>query len=219
VGRTAALKTFSMKDATMRRLTVIDLVNKHFPEAIKVTDQRIQRSLEREAAAGWHAGYLPTCRDRYRHVVLVANDDPLKDVFDSVRTDPGAMLPLSLIEHRLATRIDSLGARDKLSAHGLIIKDLSPGIISFTGACPRKARIANFPRYGVPHRGWLVRGVVPDVLGLPGCPKKLHDDRLMQTALMLHQLGIDATDLCDRRAWVHLHPAWTVAERVHEFAA
>lgn len=196
----------------MKRVTAIVLVQKHFPNARRVTDQRIQWSMAREAAAGWHACYVPPCRESHRSIVFIQEDDPMFDVFDAVREDPANVLPLGLLEHRLQARIDTLAARDQLTRYGLIIRDLNPGIISLTPACSRLARVVNYPKYALSKRGWQVRRVVPDVLGLPDCPKKLRDNRRLQTALALHRYGIDATDICDCRDWVRLRPAWTVAE-------
>ena len=203
----------------MKRVKVIELVQKHFPGAQRITDQRIQRTLAQEAAAGWHACYVPTCHENHRHIVFVNGEDPMCEVFDSVHDGPATVLPRNLVEYRLGARIDTLAARDQLSRHGLIIQDLSPGTISLTGNCPRLARTANYPKYGLPNRGWLVRRVIPDVLGLSACPKKLRDNRRLQAAIALDQLGIDAVDICDGRNWVHLRPTWTIADRlVREYA-
>jgi len=198
----------------MKRVSAVVLVQRHFPGAQRVTEQRIQLSMAREASAGWHACYVPPCREPHRTIVFIREDDPLFDVYEAVREDPVNVLPLSLVEHRLGARIDTLTTRDQLTRYGLIIRDLSPGTISLTPACTRLARVANFPKYGVSKRGWRVRQVVADVLGLPSRLKKLRDDRRLQTALTLDRLGVDATDMCDCRDWVRLRPAWTITDHM-----
>ncbi len=196
----------------MKRISGKDLVKYHFPEARRITAKRLRLAVAREVAAGWHACYVPCTNAPDRLVVFIRDRHPLCPVFDAVLTAPDVALPLGLVEQHLGARIDTLVARDRLSTHGLIIKELTPGTIKFMGGCPRLARVANFPRYGMPNRGWKVRHVVPAVLGLPTCPQKLHDDRRLQTALVLDQLGINGNDICEGRSWVHLVPKWTIRD-------
>lgn len=204
----------------MKRVKAIALVRKHFPGNQRITEQRIEWSMAREKAAGWHACYVPPCREAHRSIAFLRKDDPLFDVYEAVREDPVNVLPLSLVEHRLGARIDTLTARDQLTRHGLIIRDLSSGTISLAPACCRLARVANFPKYGVSKRGWRVRQVVADVMGLSRRLKKLRDNRRLQTALVLDRLGVDATDICDCRDWVRLRPAWTITDHMMpEYAA
>jgi hypothetical protein len=204
----------------MKKVSAIALAKTHYPRARRITDKRLRQSIAMAAAEGWHAAYYPTSGEPDRLVVLLRGEHPLIDVFDQIRDDPGAYLPLGLIEMKLGARIDSLAARDRLTDHGLIITDLQPGAIRLKGSDPRLARAVNFPRYSKPNRGWKVRKLVPDVIGLPDCPKRLRSERLLEAALLLYEYQIDASDIFEDKPYAHLLPAWTIQDRlIRDFAA
>ncbi|MCC6682656.1 MAG: hypothetical protein IT445_17285 [Phycisphaeraceae bacterium] len=103
-----------------------------------------------------------------------------------------------------------------LGGHGLLIADAAPGSISLVGTSPALALLVNRLRHQPHPRGVLRHRIVQAALRLPQRPRRLRTEMLLNAAVVLENLAIEADGLLDEnRGTSSLRSKWLLIEKMN----
>lgn len=203
----------------MKRLTTRTLIDQRLGGRNNLTQAKMRRVLDAMRLDGWQPGYSPTPEDGDRVLVFLREGHPFAPLFKALEERATLPLPFSELQRLVAraTRRDhvdlrSTCARDLLTRHGLILIRIEGEAVYLASSSPEFARYINLPRYSRPRRGFKIRTLLRDVLGMANEPKRVTEHARLAAAQKLDEFGIDASDLLIADGYCKLISNWMIDE-------
>lgn len=162
-----------------------------------------QRALALANVDGWIHNYTPGDADYDRHVVLVQEKHRFAPLF-KVTQHGDASLPRGFVENLLRRELIEPETGKLLGQYGLIIFDLSDGLITLRGCHPDLAIIINETRYRPAGCAKLTSILIEAAFGRGTRPQRVTDESRINAVIAYEANDVNADDLLNggKRAYI-----------------